>query len=100
MNAARKAWIVAASIGAVEALKDQGICRWNYTLRSLQQHAKNNIRSFAQANTVSSSGSSSSSAAVAMSNEIIRNNAELKKKEAAMEKVMGLSCWGPSTIRF
>ena len=98
MSATRKAWVVAASIGAVEALKDQGICRWNYTLRSLQQHAKNNIRSLAQANNTlsSSSGasasSSSSTVAAAVSN--------LKKKEACMEKVMDLSCCGPSTVRF
>ncbi|XP_050219856.1 uncharacterized protein LOC126670220 [Mercurialis annua] len=93
MNVTRKAWMVAASIGAVEALKDQGICRWNYTLRSVQQHAKNNLRSF------SSAASSSSSAANAVSNEI--SNAMLKKKEeACMEKVMGLSCFGPSTVRF
>ncbi|KAJ9153647.1 hypothetical protein P3X46_027066 [Hevea brasiliensis] len=115
MNATKKAWVVAATIGAVEALKDQGICRWNYTIRSIQQHAKNNIRSFAQANMVSSSGSGSSGsvsasgssstpptpAAAAMSNESrINPNGKLKKKEASLEKVLVLSCWGPSTTRF
>ena len=86
-GAARKAWIVAATIGAVEALKDQGICRWNYTIRSLHQHTKNNIRSFAQAKSLSLSSASAS-------------NKLMKKSEEKMRKVMDLSCLGPNTIRF
>nr|XP_009792558.1 PREDICTED: uncharacterized protein LOC104239585 [Nicotiana sylvestris] len=39
----RSTWIVAVSIGAIEALKDQGFARWTYTFRSLHQHAKTNL---------------------------------------------------------
>ncbi|XP_058773805.1 uncharacterized protein LOC131648021 [Vicia villosa] len=87
--AATKAWVVASSIGAVEALKDQlGVCRWNYAFRSLHQHAKNNIRSYTQAKKLSSSASS------AVSKKVKRT------KEESMNKVMELNCWGPSTARF
>jgi len=94
-SSASKAWIVAASIGAVEALKDQGICRWNYTIRLLQQHAKSNIRSFTQSKIMASSSYSSSSsaaaAAAAVSNEI--RKASMKRK-ISLERSMNLSCWG------
>lgn len=40
MSSSRRCWVVATSIGAVEALKDQGFARWNYPMRLLQQHAK------------------------------------------------------------
>ncbi|KAF7836780.1 wound-responsive family protein [Senna tora] len=89
MSSARRAWIVASSIGAVEALKDQlGVCRWNYALRSLHQHAKNNLRSYSQAKKLSASSSA------AVSNKVKRT------KEECMTKVMDLNCWGPSTTRF
>ena len=88
MNSACKAWIVATSIAAVETLKDQGVCRWNFVIRSMQQHAKNNIRSYYQAKKLSAQSSS------AISNSIKRS------KEDSIRKVMDLSCWGPNTIRF
>ncbi|RHN75205.1 hypothetical protein MtrunA17_Chr2g0318641 [Medicago truncatula] len=87
MSATTKAWIVvASSIGAVEALKDQlGICRWNYAFRSMQQHV--NTRSpYTQAKNLSNSANAS--------------NKGKRNKEESMKKVMDLNCWGPPTIRF
>ncbi|TYG80575.1 hypothetical protein ES288_D02G227600v1, partial [Gossypium darwinii] len=46
---------ITASVGAVEALKDQGFWRWNHGIRALNQSAKNNVRSYSQANKLSSS---------------------------------------------
>ena len=89
MSHMAKAWIVAASIGAVEALKDQGICRWNYTIRSIHQHAKNNLRSFSQAKKLSSSSSAM------VSNRLMREE-KAKQSEESLRTVMYLSCWGPN----
>ncbi|KAK7324614.1 hypothetical protein VNO77_28323 [Canavalia gladiata] len=89
MSASIKGWVVASSIGTVEALKDQlGVCRWNYALRSLQQHANNNIRSYSQSNNMPSA----SSPAVP--------NKEKRTKEESMRKVMEFNCWAPNTTRF
>ncbi|XP_050113118.1 uncharacterized protein LOC126591466 [Malus sylvestris] len=88
MSAACRAWIVAASIGAVEALKDQGVCRWNGVLRAVHHHAKSNIRSYSQAKTLSDSSSS----AISMTMQ--------RSQEDKLRKVMELNCWGPNTIRF
>ncbi|XP_060189828.1 uncharacterized protein LOC132618843 [Lycium barbarum] len=84
MSSSRRAWIVAASVGAVEALKDQvGLCRWNYPLRSLAQHTKNNLRSYSQAKKLSSSS-------------LIARSEKAKQSEESLRKVMYLSCWGPN----
>ncbi|XP_018489618.1 uncharacterized protein LOC108860214 [Raphanus sativus] len=86
MNSTRKAWTVAASIGVVETLKDQlGVCRWNYVLRSMNQHLRNNIRSISQTKNLSSSASTVSS-----------SSGNTKKAEESLRTVMYLSCWGPN----
>ncbi|KAI5660755.1 hypothetical protein M9H77_20078 [Catharanthus roseus] len=86
MSSSRRAWLVAASVGAVEALKDQGFCRWNYTIRSLHHHAKNNIRSLSQAKKLSSQSS-------AVVSRISAEEEKLKASEESLRKVMYLSCW-------
>ncbi|KAM0952410.1 hypothetical protein DsansV1_C03g0036101 [Dioscorea sansibarensis] len=84
----KASWMVAMSVGAVEALKDQvGLCRWNYALRSLHQHAKNNLGSLSQARRVSSSVDVMRKAEV---------DEKMKKTEETLKKVMYLTCWGPN----
>ncbi|XXG71320.1 hypothetical protein AAC387_Pa07g0605 [Persea americana] len=77
-----RACVVAVTVGAVEALKDQGICRWNYVLRSLHQQAKRNVGSTLQAMRISTALDSSSSTS--------------NQSEESLRKVMFLSCWGPN----
>ncbi|PWA49083.1 wound-responsive family protein [Artemisia annua] len=71
------------TIGLVEELKDQGFARWNYTLRTIHHHTKNNMRSFSQSKKLSSQAAMASSKGIEQSEESLR-------------KVMYLSCWGPN----
>ncbi|CAI0460829.1 unnamed protein product [Linum tenue] len=67
MSSTSKAWMVAASIGAVEALKDQiGFC--------------------------SQAKSLAPSSAALVSNKL----KEAQQAEDSLKKVMYLNCWGPS----
>ncbi|GAB4859529.1 hypothetical protein Ancab_010996 [Ancistrocladus abbreviatus] len=77
-----------ASLAAVEALKDQGFCRWNYTIRSVHQHAKSQLRSLAQAKKLSSPST-------AVIRDKLREE-KLKQSEDSLRQVMYLSCWGPN----
>ncbi|XP_043718103.1 uncharacterized protein LOC122666054 [Telopea speciosissima] len=87
MSLTSRAWIVAASVGAVEAMKDQGFCRWNYTFRSLQ-HARNNCGSLSQTNRFLSSSSST----ITMSKKMVPSDEKMKQSEESLRKVMYLSC--------
>ncbi|CAN4104132.1 unnamed protein product [Withania somnifera] len=98
MNAAAakgSAWIVAASIGAVEALKDHGFARWNYTLRSLNHYAKTSLTSSCN----NSTSVRRFSTAPAGSPAVVSGE-KWRKTEKTLNKVIDLSCWGPSTVRF
>ncbi|XP_020255147.1 uncharacterized protein LOC109832120 [Asparagus officinalis] len=92
-SVSRASWIVAASVGAVEALKDQGgACRWNYVLRSLHQHAKSNIGSSSQVRRKLPASASSSIDKLREE----RRQEKARQSEESLRKVMYLSCWGPN----
>lgn len=82
--------IVAATVGVVEALKDQGFCR-----RSIHQHANNHFGSYFQAINNRLSSSSSCTKAMVMS-KVLRDHEKLNKSEESLRTVMYLSCWGPN----
>ncbi|KAL8505985.1 hypothetical protein ACS0TY_017006 [Phlomoides rotata] len=94
-GASRTSLVVAASIGTVEAMKDQlGVCRWNHAFRSIKQRAKSGVQSQILPPPNSSSSSSSGSSEKMMLTD------KIEKREKGWKKVMDVSCFGPSTVRF
>ncbi|XP_059283313.1 uncharacterized protein LOC132036915 [Lycium ferocissimum] len=89
MSSTSRRRVTAVSLGVVEALKDQGVCRWNHTIRAVHQHAKNNLRSYSQAKKLPQSSS------LVSTNKLELKEKE-KKSEESLRKVMYLSCWGPN----
>ncbi|KAH7532943.1 hypothetical protein FEM48_Zijuj04G0077000 [Ziziphus jujuba var. spinosa] len=91
--------IVAASVGVMEALKEQGFCRaGNNPMRSIHKHAKDHLRSCSQQakNLLSSPSSDSESENFLTSKAQIDQLGKLKQSEESLRTVMYLSCWGPN----
>ncbi|CAN1161071.1 hypothetical protein LINPERHAP2_LOCUS23706 [Linum perenne] len=87
MSSTSRAWMSAATVGAVEALKDQGFCRWNYAIRSIQQHSKNKIRSPSRSVRKLYRGDRGNRA-----EESLKTGSET---EDGVRTVLFFSCWGP-----
>ncbi|XP_023765927.1 uncharacterized protein LOC111914414 [Lactuca sativa] len=87
MSFRSRAWMVAGTVGVVEALKDQGFARWNTTIRTIHHHAKSNLRSISQTKKLSSPAAMASGGGV---------DERAKQSEESLRKVMYLSCWGPN----
>ncbi|KAI3502165.1 hypothetical protein L1887_30198 [Cichorium endivia] len=87
MSSTSRAWMVAGTVGVVEALKDQGFARWNYAIRTIHHHAKSNLRSISQTRKLTSPAAMASSKGM---------EEKAKQSEESLRKVMYLSCWGPN----
>ncbi|KAI0495140.1 hypothetical protein KFK09_025287 [Dendrobium nobile] len=101
MASARKAsLVVATSMSAVEALKDQlGLCRWNYIIRNLSSHAMNPIaRSSGQFRQLPAAATAAAAVAVEQIDSGVSAAEEMMRLRRAekAEKAMNLVCWGPS----
>ncbi|KAJ9549943.1 hypothetical protein OSB04_022486 [Centaurea solstitialis] len=87
MSSTSRAWMVAGTVGLVEALKDQGFAQWNYPIRRII--ANSNLRSISHTKNLPSPAALASSSNRAMEDKI-------SQSEESLRKVMYLSCWGPN----
>ncbi|URE39462.1 hypothetical protein MUK42_03640 [Musa troglodytarum] len=90
VSASKASLMIAASMAAVEAHKDQaGLCRWNYTVGSLHQRAKRSMAPLSQAKRMSWS-----------SVDQWRKGGEgaverARRTERSLSKLIYWDCWGP-----
>ncbi|KAL5731233.1 hypothetical protein ACHQM5_003982 [Ranunculus cassubicifolius] len=81
----RKAWMVAAGLGVVGTLKDQGgLCRLSSSLRSLHQHVERNLASVSQSKRFNSSSTTAA---------VLQREERLKQSDETLSKVMYLNSW-------
>ncbi|CAN0896907.1 hypothetical protein LINGRAHAP2_LOCUS18789 [Linum grandiflorum] len=86
MSSTSRAWTAAVAVGAVEALKDQGFCRWNHAIRSIHQLSKNKIRSSSEAADLRPI----TGAAIGSD----RVDDGVRQSDESLRRVMYLNCWG------
>ncbi|KAF7103668.1 hypothetical protein CFC21_104634 [Triticum aestivum] len=84
--------VVATSMAAVEALKDQaGLCRWDYALRSVYHRA---VPTSLTSN--SSSCQAVSGSAAAQKIAVGRAARPRRSEEEKLHKAYHVVCWGPN----
>jgi hypothetical protein len=97
MTKKASSFVVAASMSAVEALKDQaGLCRWDYALRSLYNRAaaaNKVVAGRAVPLSLSSSQTAGGSGSAAAAGRSARPR---RSEEEKMHKAYHLVCWGPN----
>ena len=85
--------VVATSMAAVEALKDQaGLCRWDYALRSLYHRAVVTGRRAVPASLTSSSSQPASGSGAVVG----RAARPRRSEEEKLHKAYHIVCWGPN----
>jgi hypothetical protein len=91
LSASKKAssLVVATSMAAVEALKDQaGLCRWDYALRSLYQRGRRAVPVSLSSSQAASSGTADAA--------IARGARPRRSEEEKLHKAYHIVCWGPN----